>query len=436
MTGLDATHDPALRSWVPGADGHADFPIQNLPFGMFSPSEAPARAGVAIGDSVLDLAALCGTGLLHGDAARAVAAAGSSLNATLAAGAGPRTALRAALSSLLSVGGAAEQLGGLLHDAADCTLHLPCTVGDYTDFYVGIHHANNIGKQFRPDNPLLPNYKHIPIGYHGRASSIRPSGTPVRRPNGQTKAPDAAGPSFGPCQRLDYELELGVWIGPGNTLGEPVRIGDAADHIAGYCLLNDWSARDVQAWEYQPLGPFLAKNFASTISPWIVTPEALAPFRIAQPARPDGDPVPLPYLTDPADQAEGAFDLELDVSLLTPALRETSAAPHLLSTSNARHMYWTPAQMVAHHTSGGCDLRPGDLLGTGTISGPDRSSCGSLLEATLAGREPITLASGEQRRFLEDGDEIIMRVRARRDGFAPIGFGECRAVILPAPALI
>ncbi|WP_244913891.1 fumarylacetoacetase, partial [Methylobacterium frigidaeris] len=294
--------------------------------------------------------------------------------------------------------------------------------------------AENIGKQFRPDNPLLPNYKHVPIGYHGRASSIRPSGTPVRRPRGQSKAPDAAAPTFGPSSRLDLELELGVWIGPGNDLGEPIPIGEAQDHIAGYCLLNDWSARDIQAWEYQPLGPFLAKNFASTISPWIVTPEALAPFRIAQGARPAGDPTPLPYLRDETDQAGGAFDLRLDVLLTTPGLRAAGLAPHRVSASNARHMYWTVAQMVAHHTSGGCNLQPGDLLGTGTISGPDRDACGSLVEATLGGREPIRLASGEERRFLEDGDEIILRAHGVREGFATVGFGECRAVILGAVA--
>ena len=315
-------------------------------------------------------------------------------------------------------------------------MHLPCAIGDYTDFYVGIHHANNIGKQFRPDNPLLPNYKHIPIGYHGRASSVRPSGTPVRRPNGQTKAPDDAGPAFGPCQRLDYELELGVWIGSGNALGEPIRIDRAADSIAGYCLLNDWSARDVQAWEYQPLGPFLAKNFGSTISPWVITPEALAPFRIPQPPRPECDPTPLSYLVGAADQQGGALDLELEVLIATGTMRERGLPPHRLSASNARHMYWTAAQMIAHHTCGGCDLHPGDLLGTGTISGPDRASCGSILEATLGGKEPVRLETGEERRFLEDGDEILMRAIARRDGFATIGFGECRAVVLPAAAYL
>ncbi|AWB25268.1 fumarylacetoacetase [Methylobacterium currus] len=436
MTSLDQTHDAALRSWVKGADGHPDFPIQNLPLGVFSPADGVMRPGIAIGDQILDLTALLGTGLLQGEEALAAeAAGGTALNSLLALGAGPRRALRARLSELLRAGSPErDRVAPLLHDAATCTLHLPAAIGDYTDFYVGIHHAENIGKQFRPDNPLLPNYKHVPIGYHGRASSIRPSGTPVRRPRGQSKAPDAAEPSFGPSRRLDLELELGVWIGPGNELGTPIPIGVAPAHIAGYCLLNDWSARDIQAWEYQPLGPFLAKNFASTISPWIVTPEALAPFRIAQAARPAGDPTPLPYLLDESDQSGGAFDLRLDVFLVTPRLREAGHPPHRISASNTRHMYWTMAQMVAHHTSGGCNLQPGDLLGTGTISGPERDACGSLVEATLGGKEPIRLASGEERRFLEDGDEIILRARGIREGFATIGFGECRAVILGAVA--
>jgi fumarylacetoacetase len=434
MTRLDQTHDATLRSWVKGANGHPDFPIQNLPLGVFSPEGGAPRAGVAIGDHILDLTALLATGLLQGEAARAAEAAGDgALNALLALGAGPRRALRARLSELLREGAPErDRVAALLHEAAACTLHLPARIGDYTDFYVGIHHAENIGKQFRPDNPLLPNYKHVPIGYHGRASSIRPSGIPVRRPRGQSKAPDAGVPSFGPSTRLDLELELGVWIGPGNDLGTPIPIGEAQDHVAGYCLLNDWSARDIQAWEYQPLGPFLSKNFASTISPWIVTPEALSPFRIAQSPRSEGDPQPLSYLLDEADQSGGAFDLRLDVLLSTPGLREAGLLPHRISASNARHMYWTVAQMVAHHTSGGCNLQPGDLFGTGTISGPDRDACGSLVEATLGGREPLRLASGEERRFLEDGDEIILRARGIREGFAQIGFGECRAVILGA----
>jgi fumarylacetoacetase len=431
---LDETHDPRRRSWVPDADGHADFPIQNLPLGVFSPRGEDARGGVAIGNKILDLRALDASGVLTGDAARAAeAASGSSLNALLALGAGPRRTLRTQLSQLLTVGSPARsKIEPLLHDARQCDLHLPTAIGDYTDFYVGIHHANNIGKQFRPDTPLLPNYKHIPIGYHGRASSVRPSGAPVRRPNGQTKSPTSDSPVFGPCGRLDYELELGVWVGPGNGVGEAIPIASASNHIAGYCLLNDWSARDFQAWEYQPLGPFLSKNFATTISCWVVTPEALVPFQKSQPARPDGDPAPLPYLLDVADQRTGAFDIELQALLLSGEMRKREMPPHKLSVSNAMHMYWTAAQMLTHHASGGCDLRPGDLLGTGTISGPDAGSFGSILETTVGGQNPIILPSGEERKFLQDGDEVLLCARAHREGFASIGFGECRGLITPA----
>jgi fumarylacetoacetase len=310
-------------------------------------------------------------------------------------------------------------------------LHLPARIGDYTDFFVGIHHAMNTGRVFRPDNPLLPNYKHIPIAYHGRASSVRVSGSPVRRPKGQLKLPEGP-PEYGPCQRLDYELELGVWLGPGNELGDAIPIGAASARIAGYCLLNDWSARDIQAWEYQPLGPFLAKNFGCTVSPWVITPEALAPFRAPQPARPDGDPRPLPYLWDPADQESGALAVDLEAFLLTQGLREKQLPAHQLCRSHTRHMYWTVAQMIAHHASNGCDLHPGDLLGSGTLSAPEPDGFGSLLEATRGGQQPLELASGETRRFLEDGDEIILRAHASRPGTVRIGFGECRAMILPA----
>ncbi|UFN47240.1 fumarylacetoacetase [Roseomonas sp. OT10] len=432
MTTPDATHDPSRRSWVASANGHPDFPIQNLPLGVFSPPGGTPRGGVAIGDAILDLPAAAA--LLDGAAREAAElAAAPALNDLLALGAGPRQALRAQLSALLAEGSPHRAaLEPLLHRAADCTMHLPTRIGDYTDFYVGIHHATNVGKVFRPDNPLLPNYKHVPIGYHGRASSVRVSGTPVRRPRGQLKGPEDAAPRHAPCERLDYELELAVWIGPGNPLGEPIPVGEAAAHVAGYGLLNDWSARDIQAWEYQPLGPFLAKNFGSTVSPWIVTPEALAPFRIPQPARPEGDPAPLPYLLDAADQRQGGFDLALEVSILTPAMRAAGMAPHRLALSNARHMYWTVAQMVTHHASNGCDLNPGDLLGSGTISAPEREGCGSLLETTRGGREPVALPSGETRRFLEDGDEVILTARATRAGAVPIGFGACRAAILPA----
>jgi fumarylacetoacetase len=320
----------------------------------------------------------------------------------------------------------------MLHIANECTFDVPAIIGDYTDFYTGINHAENVGRLFRPDNPLLPNYKYIPIGYHGRASSIRPSGTAVRRPNGQRKLPSEPAPTFGPCRNLDYEMEIGVWIGGGNNLGEPIPIGSATNHIAGFCLVNDWSARDIQAWEYQPLGPFLSKNFGTTISPWVILPEALAPFYGAQPPRPDGDPAPLPYLLDETDQAQGALDLELEVLILTERMKESGKAPHRLSLGNAKDMYWTVAQLVAHHTCNGCNLQPGDLLGSGTISAKDREGFGSLLEITANGRNSVTLPGGETRGFLQDGDEIILRATARREGFAQIGFGDCRAIVLTA----
>jgi fumarylacetoacetase len=417
---------------VASAQGHPDFPIQNLPFGVFSPGAGAPRGGVAVGDEILDLGALHAAGLLDGEARTACeACAGPTLNRFLALGAGPRRALRRALSVLLAEG--APPRPELLHHAAEVVMHLPAQIGDYTDFYAGIHHAINVGRLFRPDTPLLPNYKWVPIGYHGRASSVRVSGAEVRRPRGQRKYPERAEPGFGPCERLDYELELGIWVGPGNALGTPIPIGAASEHIAGYCLLNDWSARDIQAWEYQPLGPFLAKNFHTTISPWIVTPEALAPFRAAQPARQEGDPQPLPYLWDEPDQREGALGLELEVLVLTPRMRARGLAPHRVSLGSALDLYWTPAQLLAHHASNGCNLQPGDLFGTGTISSPGPEGLGSLLEMTRGGREPVQLPGGETRRFLDDGDEVILRARARRNGAASIGFGECRARVLPAP---
>ena len=428
---IGATHAVDRKSWVASANGHSDFPIQNLPFGIFVPADGRPRGGVAIGDMILDMDAVLDLNMLRGPAlAAAEATADSTLNAFLSLGQGPRAALRQALVDLLDA--KSPERPKLLHASADCSMELPVAIGDYTDFYAGIHHATNVGRLFRPDNPLMANYKHLPVGYHGRASSVRPSGTPIRRPSGQRKPATDSEPSFGACRNLDFELELGIWIGPENSLGEPVTIGEAADHIAGFCLLNDWSARDIQAWEYQPLGPFLAKNFATTVSPWIVTPEALAPFRIAQVARPEGDPKPLPYLWGDADQSAGALDLDLEVLLTTQQSRTKTLPPHRLSLSSARHLYWTVAQFVAHHTVGGCNLQPGDLLGSGTISGPAKDSLGSLLEITQGGRETITLASGETRRFLEDGDEIIFRAHAKREGFASIGLGECRAIILPA----
>lgn len=421
----DITHDPARRAWVDSANGHADFPLQNLPLGVFAPRGQAPRPGIAIGDMILDAAAARAAGLLP------EAPAAPDWTGFLGQGAAARRALRARAFALLAEDSPhAAALAAMLHPAASCTLHMPAMIGDYTDFYAGIHHATTIGALFRPDTPLLPNYKYVPIAYHGRASSVRPSGVPFRRPNGQRKAPDAAEPSFGPSRRLDYELELGIWIGPGNAPGEPIAIANAADHIGGFCLLNDWSARDIQAWEYQPLGPFLAKNFATTISPWIITPEALAPFRIAQAPRPDGDPKPLPYLWDDTDQERGALDITLDVLISTAAMRAANMSPHLLSRGNARHAYWTVAQMVTHHASNGCDLRPGDLFGSGTLSGPTPDSRGSLMELTASGRQSIALPNGETRMFLEDGDEITLRGRAARSGAVGIGFGACTARVI------
>jgi fumarylacetoacetase len=430
----DATHDPARRSWVASANGHSEFPIQNLPLGVFSPPGAAARGGIAIGDAVFDIVAALDAGLFSGTARGAAeAAAGPTLNPLLALGAGARKALRQRVSDLLHANGAERSrleplVPRLLHQAAGCTLHLPAAIGDYTDFYAGIHHATNVGRLFRPDDPLLPNYKHLPVAYHGRASSVLPSGSDVRRPNGQRQPGNGSGPDFGPSRALDLELELGIWIGPGNALGEPIPIAEASAHVAGFCLLNDWSARDIQAWEYQPLGPFLAKNFCTTISPWIITAEALAPFRVPQAPRPAGDPALLPYLFEAADQASGALDIAMEVLLKTPNM----PAPHRLTQVNARELYWTFAQMVAHHSSGGCNLRPGDLFGSGTISGADPSGWGSLLELTRGGREPVQLPSGESRRFLEDGDEVILHAHCRRPGWVDIGFGMCRGVVSPA----
>ena len=413
---IDETHDPRRTSWVDDANGHTDFPIQNLPFGLFSPANEAPRPGVAIGDHIVELNALVAAGLCL-DAPASVE--------PILATPGLRQALRQQMSRLLSDPQYRTAAEPYLHLAGDCTVHLPARIGDYTDFYVGIHHATHVGRLFRPDNPLLPNYKHVPIGYHGRASSIRPSGVDVVRPVGQTKAPDAEAPVFGPTRRLDFELELGVWIGPGNALGQPIDIADATNHIGGFCLLNDWSARDFQAWEYQPLGPFLAKNFHSTISPWIVTPEALEPFRAAQAPRPEGDPKPLPYLWNEKDQAQGNLSLELEVWLQTEQMRE----PVRLSHSHARHMYWTFAQIVTHHACGGCNLTTGDLLGTGTLSGPDKAGPGSLLELSDGGKTAIELPSGETRTFLLDGDTIILRARATAPGFVSIGFGDCSGKI-------
>jgi fumarylacetoacetase len=411
----------ALKSWVESAEG-SDFPIENLPLGIFSVGERRRRAGVAIGDYVLDLIGIAD--LLDErwmeDLSQPV------LNAWLARGPGAQAELRERLQELLSDERYRDDVEPELVGQTEVRMHLPCVVGDYTDFYIGIHHATNVGKQFRPDNPLLPNYKYVPIGYHGRASSVRVSGEPVIRPNGQRKAPDAEAPEYGPSRRLDYELELGIWIGQGNDLGSCIPIGEAGEHIAGYCLLNDWSARDVQAWEYQPLGPFLAKNFLTSVSAWIVSPQALAPFRKPMPPRPDGDPQPLPYLDDEADRESGGLGIQLEVTLTTEQMRRQGVAPHVLSRGSAdAAMYWSAAQIIAHHTANGCNLQPGDLIGTGTLSTDSEDGLGSLLEISRGGKQPIELTSGETRSFLEDGDEIVLRAWCEGEGTARIGFGEC-----------
>ena len=438
MTTTDHTHDPALQSWVASANAaDTDFPIQNLPFGRFrrSGSGESWRIGGAIGDQVLDLQLAAAQPGWAADVPPLLAPlAAGDLNAFMALGGSARRTLRLALSRALAAGSPQQAaLAPCLVAQGAVELGLPCRIGDYTDFYVGIHHATAVGKIFRPDNPLLPNYKWVPIGYHGRASSVVPSGTPIRRPRGQTApAAGASTPGFGPSQRLDLELELGYFIGAGNALGTPIAIDAADDQVFGVALFNDWSARDLQAWEYQPLGPFLAKNFASSVSPWLVTQEALAPFR-APFIRPDGDPQPLPYLDSAANRAAGALDIQLQVLLQTAAMREAGIAPVLLSTSNAAQAaYWTPAQLVAHHTVNGCNLQPGDLLGSGTLSGPTPAQAGSLLELSQGGKQPITLPNGETRVFLQDGDTLILAGHCERPGARRIGFGTCAGTVLPA----
>ncbi|MFV8164360.1 fumarylacetoacetase [Mycobacterium sp. 134] len=430
---LDFTHDPSPHSWVASAGSNSDFPLQNLPFGVVAGAVGEPHGVVRIGDAVLDLRGLAASGLLT-DAAQAAAeaAAHGTLNALFALGSGPRVALRRALHSLLVEGAQnRHSVAGFLTPLPEVDVLLPARIGDYSDFYVGIHHARNIGALFRPDDPLLPNYKWVPIGYHGRASSVRVSGTPITRPHGQLKAGDATPPVLAPTRRLDFELELGVWIGPENRLGEPVALDDAESHVAGYCLLNDWSARDVQAWEYQPLGPFLAKSFGTTISPWVITPEALAPFRIPV-DRPADDPAPLPHLDSPGHRTGGGLDIDLRALITTAQMRHDGRPPHVISRSSSRHMYWSVAQMLTHHTSNGCDLQPGDLLGSGTLSGPTSGSEGSLMELSHGGNDPITLPNGETRTFLEDGDEVILTASAHRPGAATIGFGECVAAVQSA----
>ncbi|MFK7914602.1 MAG: fumarylacetoacetase [Pseudomonadales bacterium] len=430
---INETHAPQLRSWVAAANA-ADcaFPIQNLPFGVVrrAGSKEAFRGAVAIGDCALDLAAVNASGVRPSTALRACT--GTTLNALMALDHSHWSGLRKDLSSLLTAGDPAQmQIQRCLIPLAEVEHALPAQIGDYTDFYTSIHHARNIGKLFRPDNPLLPNYEWVPIGYHGRSSSIAVSGQQVPRPVGQVKPADAERPVVEPCSRLDYELELGLFVGTGNALGQSIGMAEAEQHLFGMCLLNDWSARDLQAWEYQPLGPFLGKNFASTISPWIVTTEALAPFR-ATFARGPEHPAPLPYLDSAENTAQGAFDIQLRVQLQTQTMRHAQRTPQTIAEGNYQGAYWTAAQLLVHHTVNGCNLRPGDLLGSGTISGADFGSEGALIERTKGGSEPLRLANGEHRRFLEDGDTVILSARCQRPGFASIGFGEAAGTITPA----
>jgi fumarylacetoacetase len=434
------------QSWLDSANRpDTDFPLANLPFGVFlaTASDTPSL-GVAIGDQILDLRRAAQGALLNSlPSELAEACQKTSLNMLMSLGRPAVTTLRRQLTLLLGDPAHRAAVEPCLAPQANATMLLPAAIGDYTDFYASIHHATNVGRLFRPDNPLLPNYKYVPIGYHGRASSVVISGTGIRRPSGQLAGPSGEPPRFAPTRLLDYELEVGAFVSLPNRLGEPVPIAQAADHIFGLCLVNDWSARDIQAWEYQPLGPFLAKNFATSISPWVVTLDALEPYRVPVATRPAGDPAPLPYLNSEQDQQRGAFDVTLQVLLLTKSMRADSLAPHVLSRGNLRDLYWTVAQLLAHHTSGGCNLQPGDLFATGTVSGPDPDPAasdsagapnprGCLLEITQRGAHPLRLPNGETRTFLEDGDEIIFRAWCQRPGLPRIGFGECRGRILPA----
>lgn len=421
-----------VKSWVESANNAAtDFPLANLPYGVFSHGRQ-TRIGIAIGDQILDLRAAASEGMLAQLPSAVVdACTGSVLNPLMALGPEAWSGLRRRITHLLSDAATADEkrrVEKMLVPIGDVEMQLPAQIGDYTDFYASIHHATRVGKLFRPDNPLLPNYKHVPIGYHGRASSIVISGTDVLRPSGQTKPPQASEPAFGPAKSLDYELEVGIFIGMGNTLGEAIPIGQAEQHIFGLCLVNDWSARDIQSWEYQPLGPFLAKNFATTISPWIVPMEALAPYRVAPAERAAGDPKPLPYL---GAQPTQAVDLTLEVFLRSRKMRQQNIEPVRVSRGNLRDLYWTPAQLVTHHASNGCNLRAGDLLATGTLSGPEEGSEGCLLEMKHRA-EPVRLPTGETRVFLEDGDEVTFRACAQREGLPRIGLGVCTGTIAPA----
>lgn len=436
VTQLNPTHDPARRSWVTSANlAQCDFPIQNLPFGIFSDS-APRRAGVAIGDMIVDLEACVSASLLEGDAAVAVRACSDGrLNGLMALDQRYASALRAQLSDLLRADSpqleqARAAAGRILVGMDQAVMHLPCEIGDFSDFLTSLHHTERHGRFKGLADPLPAAFKSLPVAYHGRASSIRVSGAEVVRPNGQFK--DAEGAvRFGPAPMLDFELELAAFIGRGNALAEPVPIDQAREHIFGYCLLNDWSAKSIQWWE-QVLGPFLGKSFMSTISPWIVTEEALLPFRLPAPPRGVGDPAPLPYLFGERDQAEGGIDIALEAAIWSSQQRSAGQSATLITQTHLQNLYWTFGQMLTHHASNGCNLRPGDLLGSGTISGADDMARACITELTNAGRNPLALGNGELRTALEDGDEIVFRARATRDGAVSIGFGECRGRIAPA----
>ena len=439
MYSINETHQLSLKSWVESATlPGCDFPIQNLPFAQFKRrgSDEDFRGGVAIGDQVIDLSLLTAAGVLTGAASAAArAGAQSSLNGLMTMGREAWSALRLALSRGLRVeADERTKIEQCLVAQSEVEYSLPCIIGDYTDFYTSVHHATNVGKLFRPDNPLLPNYKWVPIAYHGRASSIDVSGQMFHRPNGQLKSPDTSEPVMSASRRLDHELEIGIFIGPGNQLGEPIDIDSAEDHVFGMVLLNDWSARDIQAWEYQPLGPFLSKNFASTISPWIVTMEALAPFRTAFTRSPE-EPQPLPYLSSENNSANGGFDIKLQVLIQTEKMRKNGLPPEQIADSNFVYSYWTVAQMVTHHTVCGCNLRPGDLFGSGTQSGPLEEQAGSFLELSKGGKQALQLGNGESRIFIEDGDSLIIRGYCENENAAHIGFGEATSTVLPAKSL-
>jgi fumarylacetoacetase len=438
MHEINETHDINLKSWVESAnDPNTDFPIQNLPFCSFGREQnSNPKLGVLIGDEILDLNSCFVDGILgeHLKHRKYVSKA-IDIESILSLTAQELKSFRQKLVEIFSQD-ADENTRAFaernLVAIKDAFIHLPFKINDYTDFYCSIFHATNVGAMFRPDNPLLPNYKYVPIGYHGRASSIVVSGTDVKRPKGQNRADAEAPPIYIPAKNLDYEMEVGFFVGKGNQLGKTIPIENAEEHIFGLCLVNDWSARDIQAWEYQPLGPFLAKNFATTISPFVVTMEALAPFRTPAFERDTDDPQPLPHLQSEHNKRFGGFDIKLEVYIQTPKMRESGEKPFMISRSNMKDLYWTIGQMLAHHASNGCNLQTGDLMATGTVSGKEKSERGCLLEMTWRGKEPIELPNGEQRRFLEDGDEVIMKGFCEREGFRRIGFGECRGIILPA----